>query len=262
MLPARNKVITLLISTALLLGACGPATETGPTVIASPLPATATEPPDESEPTATPTAEPTPTEAPAAGWVVAEDPRTGIRFAVPCFWQVRLPSGEQDPSGLGSFPVTNYDDAFLEGIGDRQGDEVWEAGGMKIDFVYFEPNNWGLTPEATLREFAGEAMGSEGSLSEIVSLEDRNVNGQEGLEVATRDVRNDEVGRSLLFRLDENLILGLSPVPGQAYDNPDIQGILLSVALTPETEVAMPSHPPAPPPSGEDAPCLEEQGQG
>lgn len=260
-MPATRATATsILIAIALLLGACGQAAGNGPTAPASPSPATATEPPGKSEATAQPAVEPTATQGRAAGWVAAEDPRTGIRFAVPCYWQVRIPSGDQDPSGLGAFPVTNFSDEFVESFGDKRGDEVWEAGGMKIDFVYFQPSTWGLPPESSLREFAQEGMGGDQSVTEIVSLTEINVNGQEGLEVTARAVRNDEVGRTMLFRLDQDLILGLSPVPGQVYDDPDIQGILRSIALAAEAEVVYPSHQPAPPPGGEEAPCLEPQG--
>ncbi len=243
-----------------MLAACGPATKVEPTAPPSPLPATETEAPANRQPTATPTDGATPTPTPAPGWVTAEDPRTGVRFAAPCFWKVRLPSGEQDPSGLGSFPVTNYDDAFIERFEDKQGDEVWEAGGMKIDFVYFKPSTWNLPPDAPLRELAEQAMGSDESITEIVSMEQVEVNGREGLEVAARDVRSDEIGHTLLFKLDTDLVLGLSPVPSRAYDHPDIQGILHSVALVPEAHVAIPTHEPAPPPGGGSAPCLEETG--
>jgi hypothetical protein len=217
-------------------------------------------------PTEAPTGEPTMlpvTEDPATPdpeseyWVESGDTRTGIRFAVPCFWSVNVPTGEQDPSGLGSFPIQNFTPAFVESFGPKGGDLIWENGAVKADIVYFVPEDWNLQPDLSLEEFAhGLYPDSETSELELVSTESMQINGQESLLLTTRSKSNGDLGKFYLFQLNRDLYMGFSPVPVEAVEHPDIQAILQSLALTPETPVRIPGKTPEAPPDGVDALCM------
>jgi hypothetical protein len=192
----------------------------------------------------------------SAYWSLAEDARTGIRFAVPCFWQVMIPAMEQDPTGLGAFPVQNYNEAYIQQFPRGQG--VFESGGIKVDFLYFEASQWGLNPGASLEQVAQRLVGGEESEFEIKASEPVIVNGQPALKVSDGRKGEDAItGTYFLFSLSPELYFGFSPAPYGAHENSDVQGILLSLALTPGVEVAVPGFTPAAPLPGIEAACMK-----
>ncbi|NIV27970.1 MAG: hypothetical protein GWN58_00235, partial [Anaerolineae bacterium] len=69
-------------------------------------------------------------------WVKLEDPRTQLRFAVPCFWSTDFPLAEIDPTGLGSESFENFTEQFVTSLGPKRGEVVWALGGMKFDLGY------------------------------------------------------------------------------------------------------------------------------
>ena len=83
-------------------------------------------------------------------WTVYEDQHYGVRFAVPCFWEVNFPS-QYHPSG-GGYPIRNYSEAFSMSFGKNHA-AVWENGGIKIDMNFTSGENWGLPPDATLEDY-------------------------------------------------------------------------------------------------------------
>ncbi len=192
-----------------------------------------------------------PTEAPSPYWDVVEDPRTGLRFAIPCFWHADIPDPQQDPTGRGAFSVRNYDDEYAMTFPRSQIPE--DAGAVKIDFLYWESSDFGATAGAGLSDF-NLSQFYAGSESEVVSSEIVEVNGQEALHVTTEG----RFGRGELYIVgrSDGLVLGFAPVftPG----SPDVQAVLGSIALTPDKEVMVPNFQPAPPPVGLAAPCVPE----
>ena len=99
-------------------------------------------------------------------WVEVLDDRTGIRFAMPCFWIAEIPSGEQDPSGLGSFPIKNYTEEFVTSFGPKQGDLIWERRCHQDRYDLYQRRGPRLATWHNAREFAqrldrGESEGIE-----------------------------------------------------------------------------------------------------
>jgi hypothetical protein len=225
------------------------------------------EQPTANPPTPTPVAQsnevvdanqPNPEPTGAQFWVQVQDERTGIRFAMPCFWIAEIPSAEQDPSGLGSFPVKNYTEEFIASLGPKQGDLAWEKGAIKIDMLYFKGEQLGLPPGASGREFAQRLNRGEGE--GIESLEEVTINGQPAVLVTTYNSIYESTHQSYAFALPNDLYLIFSAHPNSENFNPDVQGILQSLSLSPDVNVRVPNFIPQQPPQGVPAACLKGAG--
>ena len=186
-------------------------------------------------------------------WTEVDDYRTGVRFAIPCFWVANIPSPEQDPSGLGSFSVNNFTQDFITSLGPKRGGTVFEIGGMKFDLGYHRPTDMGLAPGASLEELAYTLVNSdqEHGIDETNSVE---IAGKQALQVDTWSQFG--TGRFYLLPTDTDLIILFAPGPEGFADHPDIQGILRSFAMNSQEEVNIPNHMPADPPKGMAAPCI------
>ncbi|MGA9533645.1 MAG: hypothetical protein WBR18_13090 [Anaerolineales bacterium] len=202
------------------------------------------------------TSVPEPTAAPSPDWRIVSDDRIGIRYAIPCFWDAQVPDPAQDPTGLGSYTVRNFSDEFVQSFGNKRGDLIWENGAVKIDVLIFERATWDVPIGSSLEDMAQRALGSDPDTGTIESMDPITANGQAGLLVAQKSMLSGDVGHVWLFNLSPELVLGISPVPAGAFDSPDIQGIVDSLALGPAAEVVVPTFTPAPPPEGVDGSCL------
>jgi hypothetical protein len=189
-------------------------------------------------------------------WKLVEDTRYGVKMAVPCFWSADLLTPDQDPSGMGSFPVQNFDQAYISRLNAKNGDLVWRYGGTKMDIVYFQPSTWNLPETASLEDLALAIFDNDGTDPDtyLDKTETVTFNGQEGLKVVTQSTTWGE-GVSYLFSLRPNLVLSLNPGPF-ADSHPDILPILNSLSLSPDVEVNLPIVKPAEPPIGMGAACL------
>ncbi|MGD8759406.1 MAG: hypothetical protein PVJ07_04035 [Anaerolineales bacterium] len=186
-------------------------------------------------------------------WSEAEDDRTGLRFAIPCFWEVQIPT--LDPSGLGAFSVRNYTEEFVQS---HPRGYVWDTGAMKIDFIYAQASSHGLSPGASLAEAAQAIAGDPLGEFEVDVIQEVTVNGQPGLLVTQRRTSDpSDTGQFYLFAIGADLYLLVSAAPEGALDNPDVLGVLHSIALSSEVSVAVPSIIPGDPPEGISAPCLK-----
>jgi len=253
-----KKTILVLLSIAFGVAASGCGlSEAG---IETQAPSTATTEPDKT-PVVDPSAmveNPSPTETPlsdsgfSAYWSEAIDNRTGIRFAVPCFWEVQIPT--LDPSGLGAFFVRNYDEEFVlskpRGI-------VWGTGAVKIDFIYIQGSSTGLPADADLADVAG-SLGD--ASTEMLVTEEIVINGQEALRFTSQGTFDESPRQSYIFRLDGDLYLLFGVNPGEEVQSTDVQGILNSIAPTDEASVQIPDVLPGPAPEGISAPCLNDMG--
>jgi hypothetical protein len=181
-------------------------------------------------------------------WVEAIDDRTGLRFAVPCFWEVNIPTGEQDPSGMGAVTVRNYDQAFV--MAHPRGAIGEDEGTLKIGFTYIPPSDLDLPPAASLDEFVQNLVGPDNE-SGILSVEPIGVNGLDALFVTQQGSYG--IGYFAVVPLQEDLYLLVSS-GGENSD--DFQGILHSIAFAPDASVVIPSFDPAAPPLGVDARCM------
>ncbi|KPK94334.1 MAG: hypothetical protein AMJ88_04155 [Anaerolineae bacterium SM23_ 63] len=207
-------------------------------------------------------AEPLPTEDPMANeeqpvidgslfWSEVIDDRTGLRFAVPCFWQVNLP--DLDPGGLGAFSIRNYDEAFV--LAHPRSHISEDEGAIKIDMAYFQPSSLSLPTDTNLGEFALAITDDE--LSELLDTEEVLVNHQQALLVTNRDTRDDSTYQYHLFGISDDLILLFSVWPQSALATPDVRGVLNSIAIAREVNVQIPQIIPGNPPLGVPAPCLK-----
>ncbi len=186
-------------------------------------------------------------------WNVVEDYRTGVRFAIPCFWVANIPQPEQDPSGLGSFSVNNFTEDFVRRLGNKQGQTVWMHGGVALYIGYHQRADFNLAPDASLEALA-YALVNPDEEHGINSTHDVIIRGRQALQVETWD--KFENGRFYLIPSDSELVVMVSPYPDKAAEHPDVQAILQSLAISPQEEVVIPAHKPADPPEGLGAECI------
>lgn len=181
-------------------------------------------------------------------WTVYEDEEYGVRFAAPCFWEVNFP--DQYHSSGTAYPIRNYSEAFSMSFG-KNHNAVWENGGIKIDMNFTSGSNWGLPPEATLEDYL-----TVNNTDPAPSVEQVLINGQNGLLVTSKAQLGGGVHSYYLFKVSKILFLSFGVYPSHAIDNPDVQGILHSLALSPDIDVAVPEIRPGASPQGEEPACL------
>ncbi len=191
-------------------------------------------------------------------WKEIEDTRTGIRFAIPCYWVANLPTPEQDPTGLGSFTIENFTQEYIQQLGPKQGERVWELGGMKMDILYVHPSTWNLPADASPAQVAQEMLAGDPELgTSITATSDMVINGYPATKVTTTSSQN---GNSdvFIFPLASDLMVMFAAYPPESMSHPDLQGIIYSVAISADASVVIPNHKPADPPEGIRAACLGE----
>lgn len=184
-------------------------------------------------------------------WVEMQDPGYGFRFAVPCFWEVTFPQEYGEGSGP-MYPIANFTQEYVATF--PRGEGVWESGGMKLDLGVSNRAFWGLPAGASPADFANAVFTSPSS--DVVATEEMTINGQQALLATVHNTEFQTTSQTIVFALTDEVFLMLSPVPAEAMQNPDIQGIIHSIALTPDVSVAVPNHVPGPPPEGMAAPCV------
>jgi hypothetical protein len=248
----RYTPYLVLFAALILLAGCGqlvvgietPVAQAGqPTEIAQP-----TQPLEATEP-ATP--EPTPTSQPSPYWKVVEDPQYGVRYAVPCFWQVNFPPDYGPGAGAQSYSITNYPYDFVLTFPRGQG--IFEAGGIKIDMNFMDVADWGIAPGASLTEFV-QTLYPAGGETQVTGMEELTINGQPALKVMTES--NFGPGGFYLLAVTDTIYLLFAPIP-EAAENPDVLAILNSIAIAPDTAAQTPTFQPGLPPTGLTASCLE-----
>lgn len=189
-------------------------------------------------------------------WIESRDERTGVGFAVPCFWEVNIPAGAQDPSGLGAFSIRNYNEAFVMAHPKEAG--LWESGALQVDIGYVRPSTFGLSPNTSLSDVAHALVEGEYSEFEVAGTGYVTINGQPGLLVATGSKADPHSsGRFYLFALASDLYMTFSAAPAGALEHPDVQGVLYSLALNVGTGVHVPNVLPSAPPVSVPAACLK-----
>lgn len=186
-------------------------------------------------------------------WTEVEDYRTGLKFAIPCFWTANIPTPEQDPGGLGSFSVANFTETFVTNLGPKRAETVWEIGGLKFDLGFHSFSQFGLSANASLDELA-YALVNPDEEHGIDSLQPVEVDGKQGIQVNSWSTFGS--GRFYLLPFIGDQVILFAPFPGEDADHPDIQAILHSLVLTPGDEVDLPRHMPADPPTGMAVSCM------
>lgn len=256
--------VTLLLALSLLLAACGTLDMGVETPLASGAVVEEIDPgagdvetPAITEqitpptPSPLPTAESTPELGSSQYWVQGADPRTGVRFALPCFWEYEITPDES--GSLSAFSLRNYPYSFAESF--PRGVGVFESGGIKFDVLNFKYADWGVPDGSTPRQLV-ESMYANNMETTLTSIEERVYNNQPVLRVLTESTFG--TGISYWYDLSPETVLVLGIVPTEADALEDVQAILSSIALTPDVSVQMPLIPPANPPQGVQADCLAE----
>ena len=182
-------------------------------------------------------------------WVEVEEPLGGVRFAVPCSWEVDLPQGF---AHLGTFAyyLRNYPLDYSRSLAPQE--RVFDRGGIKIDLVYVRSPARGPDVLASMQAYV-ERMHTESETARVVSTEPQFINGQPSLQVTTESVHG--LSRFHLFNVNDVFFLIFAPNP-EAMDHPDVQGILHSLVVGAAGQVSRPSFRPSDPPEGVAAPCL------
>jgi hypothetical protein len=185
-------------------------------------------------------------------WRTVEDPHHGVRFAVPCFWEVGILE-TPPPTDAYAYPIRNYTDTYANSFGKNK-EPLWESGAIKIDMDFLSGSNWNLSPEASPEDLLA-ALYDEGSNLSVLDVEKEVINGQEGLLVTAESTFDGEV-QFYLFKVSDQLFLIFGPRKGTLND-PDVQAILGSLALRPEVEVNVPRIVPGDAPDGQVPECMQ-----
>jgi len=186
-------------------------------------------------------------------WRTVEDPHHGVRFAVPCFWEVGILE-TPPPTDAYAYPIRNYSDAYANSFGKNK-EPLWESGAIKIDMNFLSGSDWNLSSSATPEDLLAALYG-EGSNLSVLDVEKVIINGQEGLLVTAEDLYYGE-SQFYLFKVSDQLFLLFGPRTGTLGD-PDVQAILHSLALSPGIEVDVPEIIPGGSPDGQVPLCMQE----
>ncbi|MGD2026856.1 MAG: hypothetical protein PVI99_03490 [Anaerolineales bacterium] len=186
-------------------------------------------------------------------WEVVEDNRTGIRFAIPCYWTANIPQPEQDPSGLGTIDVSNFDEDYVRRIANKPSHNVWMHGGVSLYIGYLNRADYNLAADADLETLANGFVNPDDEHG-INSTHPVHISGREALQVEVWD--EFENNRFYLIPVDSNLVLRIGPYPDKAAEHPDVQAVLQSLAFSQDEEMIIPTHKPADPPDGMGAVCI------
>jgi len=202
-------------------------------------------------PTETPTLAPSPTSEWSQYWMEVQDPYHNVRLAIPCFWQANFPSDDPTGSGAFAYPVHNYPDDYA--LDFPRSNIPPEAGAIKIDMNFMSAAGMRNLPPGTSQLDFVNVLYSGDSETRLVTTQETAINGQPALFVTTESIFG--MGSFYLFTVTDDLFLAFGTA-SERLDHPDVQGILNSIALSPETQVQIPEHKPAPPPVGLAAPCI------
>ena len=185
-------------------------------------------------------------------WTEIEDSRTGLRFALPCFWVADIPSGDTS-GGLSGFSVNNFTQDFITSLGAKRSQTVFEIGGLKFDIGYHTMADFNLGPNSSLEELAYAIVNPDQEHG-ITSTSIVEISGKQALQVNSWSTFGE--GRFYLLPFINDLIVMFAPGPTNSADHPDLQAILNSMVLDPSQAVQLPNIPPANPPEGMSASCM------
>jgi len=207
--------------------------------------ATATSIPEQAEPapTRTPlpevdavTDEPTDTAAEESSqlWVVYRSPEYGYGMALPCYWVIDAAHG---------LSTRSYDEMFAMSNTVRS---AWKDGSppdgaFNPDIGVFEYGDSGIAPGTPMEEAVPLLIGDE-----IASTERIRVGSNEALVAYLNGEGAPDYFANQLyfFQLSPERVLMFAPKWTNALESPDVQAILVSLALTAEDEVVIPSNDP------------------
>ncbi|MBN1668830.1 MAG: hypothetical protein JW862_17190 [Anaerolineales bacterium] len=195
-----------------------------------------------ASPTPVETATPEMAEDFSSLWMAYRDARYGYGVALPAHWSVYPTPAE---GFNGTMSTASYDEAYYwanSNKGDWIGGQPPE-GAVKLDFTTIEESYAGLT----LAQAVTDILGRD-ELTVVLGTEEVSYAGQAAVQVTTsRPDSLEQSTTSVAFRLPSDFVLLVTPLPSNALQLADVQAILNSLVLSPETEVVLPTSAPHPP---------------
>lgn len=192
-------------------------------------------------PTESATAEATAAGVPHPSWTTLSDPVYGYSIVVPCWWWV-TPTPAGGVSGV--MTLHSYDEAYFQANSTKG---WWAAGDFPPGAFKVDIGGWPVDdPTASTYDAALAAFTSDEQ--EVTSAEETTIGRNPAIDLQTRSTANpDNLGRLIVFRLRPETLLFVSGAPLSAFDSPDVQGVLESLALTPGETAAIPTFAPSQP---------------
>jgi hypothetical protein len=186
-----------------------------------------------------------PTSGPVYPWIKLRDARYGYGIAIPCYWSV-IPTPSQ--GNYAAMTIRSYDDAYFMAHSEKGG---WVGGkrpegAVSMDMVVIE----GIQPTLALTEAVRQIAASD--INVIQSIEPITLGTNTGVLAdvqGTQGPRADPPGPNNLvyFRLAPDKVLMVAALPTAALASADVQGILSSLVLSKQQDMALPDFAPAPP---------------
>jgi hypothetical protein len=163
-------------------------------------------------------------------WKEYRDERFGYGLIVPGDWQI-LPTP----------PKGNYATLVIMNFGDEGhglSSEAWPEGAFKIDIAVVE-NTDHLALEDGVHKYL------ENELTGIASVEEGSINNHSGLVafLSNKERPSDKLHKTFNLLLPDGQFVTISVLPGDGWENPDIEAMLNSFAF-PGEDVLIPSTPP------------------
>lgn len=170
------------------------------------------------------------------------DPLSGVRVALPFFWEVDiLPEAAQD-AGNAITRLRNYP-LLPGGILSERG--IFREGAIQINLVCLRRSIAGDKSLNRMKAFVREILEPDRE-EKLVAMGAIQVNGELALKVSSET--RDGTEQFVVFELPDGAFLRFVP-NRDAFNQPDVQAILASIALSQKAAVNRPDSKPAPPPS-------------
>ncbi|MFN2148875.1 MAG: SH3 domain-containing protein [Anaerolineales bacterium] len=183
------------------------------------------------------------------GWDEIQDPISGVRIAIPCFWQAEFQNPENSGRASLTSSLRNYSPFALDFTLEE---DIFDAGAIEIKLVHTRRAVPGRTAFERLEAFANTTA-ADPSDGKTIAVHAHHLNGQPAIQV---DYENEfGSGRYTIFELPDGAFLLFIPNPAAA-DRPDVLAIRDSITVSPDSIMNIPQIKPAAPPFEEDASCL------
>jgi hypothetical protein len=178
------------------------------------------------------------TGVPHPNWVEVWDKKYGYGIALPCWWTV-YPT---PPQGMhGTMTVQSYDEAYAQKHtvrGEWPNGEP-PSGVVKIDFIGWE----GIDPQMSTADAVRQQLTNDEQT--VKTVEERTAGPNKVVVADVRSKRDPNQPHYLyIYRLAPDKLLVASAFPSRAVESAVVQGILASVALTPQEKINTPTFAP------------------
>ncbi len=193
----------------------------------------------------TATALPTSTPVPAdPQWIEIRDEAFGFGFALPCWWRITYPLEVGDSTR--TYTMASYDEAYFlqNSVKGWWIGRDYPDGAVKLDVIGFELESFGIDPALSTPDVLHQFLTSD--MQVISSITEKTYGSNQAfLAMTSRPDNLTEAYPSYAFRISPERILLITVFPARSISSKDIQGLIASVALSPDQEVARPTYAPS-----------------